>query len=151
VISTLEHLEPGGTTALGDALDALAEGAPRRMILLLFTDLLDAGAGALERIAKLAARKHDLALFHVMDPDELDFPFEDSTLFVSLEDEREVQIDARAIRKAYLEEIKKFLDRVEATARGARVEYHLVRTDQSPSPMLTRFLARRASQRASVR
>jgi uncharacterized protein (DUF58 family) len=151
VISTLERLEPGGTTALGDAVDALAEGAPRRMILLLFTDLLDAGPGALERIAKLAARKHDLALFHVMDPDELDFPFEDSTLFVSLEDDREVQIDARAIRKAYLDEVRRFLERVEATARGARVEYHLVRTDASPSPMLTHFLARRASQRASVR
>jgi uncharacterized protein (DUF58 family) len=151
VIATLEGLAPSGTTQLERALDAIAEGTPRRMILILFTDLFDTGPEALAAISRLGARRHDVVLFHVLDPDEVDFPFEESTLFTSMEDEREVPIDARAIRRAYLEEFSKFLAQVETTARGARVEYHLVRTDSSPSALLARFLARRATLRASAR
>lgn len=151
VLSNIEKLEPRGTTALAKALDALAEGMGRRMIVVILSDLLDAGEGAIEAIAKLGARRHDVVLFHVMDPDELDFPFEDSTLFVSMEDQREVQIDAKAIRKAYLDEVQKFLRNVESTARAARVEYHLVRSDSDPSDHLTKFLARRSSMRSSAR
>lgn len=151
ILHTLETLQPHGTTALGAALDALAEAMARRMIVLLFTDLLDAGEGALEAIARLGARKHDVVLFHVMDPDELDFPFEESTLFTSMEDSREVQVDARAIKKAYLEELARFLERVRTTAQGARVEYHLLRSDRDPTAVLTDFAMARATVRASAR
>jgi len=151
ILHALELLEAKGTTQLAKALDALAETMSRRMILALFTDLLDAGQGALEAIARLGARRHDVVLFHVMDPDELDFPFEESMLFTSMEDTREIQVDARAVKKAYLEEVKKFLEKAEAAARGARVEYHLLRSDQDPSAALTAFVAARASMRSVAR
>ncbi len=151
VLATLDGLEPSGSTHLANALDALAEGMARRMILIVFSDLLDAGDGALEALARISARRHDVALFQVLDADELDFPFEDSTLFESMEDDREVPIDARAIRDAYLEEIKNFTDDVAQRARGAQVEYSLVRTDQVVSRTLSRFLARRIRLRSSAR
>jgi hypothetical protein len=150
-LHTLEALVPAGTTALGPALDALAEGMSRRMILLVFTDLLDAGEGALEALARLAARKHDVVLFHVLDPDELEFPFEETTLFTSLEDAREVQVDARAIRRAYLDELRAFLERVRTAAQSARVEYHLLRADRDPTSVLTEFAIARAALHASAR
>ena len=151
ILHELERLEPKGTTALASALETLAETTSRRMIILIMSDLLDAGAGAVEAIAKLGARRHDVVLFHVLDPDELDFPFEDSTVFVSMEDDREVQIDARAIRKAYLEELERFVAKVRGAALGARVEYHLLRAGSDPTEALIQFLVRRASMRASVR
>lgn len=151
IFANLESLEPVGTTNLAAALDALAEGMRRRMVLLIFTDLLDAGEDAMKAISRVAARRHDVALFHTMDPDELEFPFEDSTLFTSLEDDRQVPIDARAIRQAYLDEIGQFLGSVELQARSAQVEYQLVRTDSSPSNVLARFLSWRSSARHSAR
>jgi uncharacterized protein (DUF58 family) len=96
-------------------------------------------------------RRHDVALFHVLDPDELDFPFEDSTLFVGMEDQTELNVDAPAIREAYLEEAKRFLAEAEQTCRTARVEYNLARTDKSPATLLAGFLSRRTSIRATVR
>jgi len=149
ILAKLETLAATGTTALAKALDALAEGMPRRMILVIFSDLLDAGPSALEAIARIAARRHDVTLFHTLDADELDFPFEDSTLFTSLEDDREVPIDARAIKAAYLEEIGRFVREVELESRGSRVEHHLLRTDSSPSGVLARFLAGRSSLRTA--
>lgn len=151
ILGTLEALKPGGPSMLRHALGAIAEGMPRRMVIMVFSDLLDGGLEALEAIKRLRARQHDVILFHVLDSDELDFPFEDSTLFVGMEDARQVNIDARAIRKAYLEEVGRFTERAEQSCRSARVEYLLARTDVSPSQLLGRFLARRNSMRATNR
>lgn len=151
ILSTMEALRAEGPTQLASALDALSEGMPRRMIVFVFSDLLDGGLESLEAIKRLRARRHDVVLFHVLDGDELDFPFEDSTLFIGLEDKSEVQIDARAIRNAYIEEAKRFVEKAEASCRTARVEYLLARTDASPSRMLAGLLSRRASIRAQAR
>ncbi len=151
ILATLEGLEPEGPTQLRAALDTLAEGLNRRTIVAIFSDLLDGGVESLEAIARLRARKHDVILFHVLDPDELEFPFEDSTLFVSMEDARQVQIDARAIREAYLEELRRFLEKAEQVCRSSRVEYVLARTDAPAGKLLAEVLHRRASQRAVAR
>ncbi len=151
ILATLEALSPKGPTRLAEALDALAEGLGRRSLVLVLTDLLDAGEASLEALARLRARRHDVVLFHVLDPDELDFPFEDHTLFVSLEDQRSIQIDARAIRDAYKEELLRFLKHAETATKSARVEYRLARTDEPPGRLLAGFLARRQNQRAQAR
>lgn len=148
ILSTLEGLEAKGPSRLKVALDALSEGLNRRTIVLVLSDLLDGGVDSLAAMGRLRARKHDVALFHILDRDELEFPFEDSTLFVSMEDDRQVQIDARAIRKAYLEEVARFTKDAETKCRSARVEYQLARTDRAPGQLLGQFLARRLSARA---
>lgn len=151
VLGTLEGLHANGPSRLGAALDALSEAMPRRMVITVFTDLLDGGLDALEAVKRLRARQHDIVLFHVLDPDELDFPFEDSTLFVGMEGEEQINVDAPAIREAYLEEVARFTGRAEQICRAARVEYNLIRTDVSPSRLLASFLARRANLRGTVR
>lgn len=151
ILSTLEALKADGPTQLSASLDALSEGLPRRMLVFVFSDLLDGGLESLEAIKRLRARGHDVVLFHVLDGDEIDFPFEDSTLFVGLEDKSEIQIDARAIRKAYVEEAKRFIEKAESTCRSARVEYVFARTDVSPSRMLAGFLAKRTGLRTQAR
>jgi uncharacterized protein (DUF58 family) len=151
VFSELEGLQPNGPTQLAAAINALTGGMSRRMIVVVISDLLDSNEASLAALARLAARKHDVALFQVLDSDELDFPFEDSTLFTSIEDNREVQIDARAIRQAYLQEVGAFLKRVEVRARSAGIEHHVIRTSDAPGRFLVRFLAARASRRTSVR
>jgi uncharacterized protein (DUF58 family) len=151
ILGTLQSLKPRGPSRLETALDALSEGMPRRMIITIFSDLLDGGLQSLEAIKRLRARQHDIVLFHVLDADEIDFPFEDTTLFVGMETEDQINIDAHAIRRAYLEELAHFTGRAMEACRTARVEYNLVRTDLSPSHLLASFLARRVSMRSSAR
>jgi uncharacterized protein (DUF58 family) len=151
IFSRLESLECGGETKFGAAFNALAEGMSKRMALIFFTDLLDSNAEAMQALSRVAARRHDVSLFHILDPDEIDFPFEGSTLFTDLEGPREVPIDAQAIKSAYLEEVSDFLMRVKNESRSARVSYELVRTDQSPSSLLRRYLSARTQTRRSVR
>lgn len=151
ILANMERIKPAGESHLATALDRLSEGLTRRSIVVIFSDLFDGGLDALAGMARLRARKHDVVLFHTLDPDELDFPFEDSTEFLSMEDDRRVQIDARALKEAYMEELAQFLDKAENGARSAHVEYQLARTDQPPGQLIARFLARRISQRAVTR
>jgi uncharacterized protein (DUF58 family) len=140
-------VKPSGTTDLFTAADHLAEKLKRRSLIAVFSDLLDDRAEALKRILQLRARKNDVVIFHVLDPAELTFPFDDPTLFLSMEDERRIEVNPREIKQSYLEEFGAFLEEVRAACAQADVEYVRVRTDESLDAVLLRFLARRQERR----
>ncbi len=147
VLDELEGVAPLGTTDLFRAADHLAEKISRRSLVAVFSDLFDDRQEALKRILHLRARKNDLAIFQIVDPAELTFPFDDPTLFLSMEDERKIEVNPREIKQSYLEEFGAFLKSVRTTCAEADVDYELVRTDESLDAVLLRFLARRQERR----
>jgi uncharacterized protein (DUF58 family) len=147
LLEALEGLEPKGTTDLHGAADLLADKLSRRSLVIVFSDLFDERADALKRILQLRQRKHDVALFQILDPAELEFPFDDPTLFLSMEDERRIEVNPREIKASYLEELNTFLRETRAVCASSDVEYELVRTDAPLDQVLLRFLARRQGGR----
>ena len=147
VLDELESVVPWRTTDLFRAADHLAEKISRRSLVAVFSDLFDDRQEALKRILHLRARKNDLAIFQIVDPAELTFPFDDPTLFLSMEDERKIEVNPREIKQSYLEEFGAFLKSVRTTCAEADVDYELVRTDESLDAVLLRFLARRQERR----
>jgi uncharacterized protein (DUF58 family) len=147
LLDALEQVEPRGTTDLFGAADKLAEKVQRRSLIAVFSDLFDDRQDALKRILQLRARKNDLVVFHIMDPAELTFPFDDPTLFLSMEDDRRIEVNAREIKQSYLEEMNGFLAQVKRSCAEADVDYELVRTDESLDGVLLRFLGRRQERR----
>ncbi|MBL8952962.1 MAG: DUF58 domain-containing protein [Myxococcaceae bacterium] len=143
VLDALDDLGAHGTTDLASAADHLAEKVPRRAFIAVFSDFFDDRADALKRLIALKARRHDLAVFHIVDPLELTFPFEDPTLFLSMEDDRRLEVHPAEIRESYLEEFNRFLADTKATCTAADVDYERVRTDEPLDAVLLRFLARR--------
>jgi len=143
VLEALDDLGPYGTTDLASVTDHLAEKVPRRAFICVFSDFFDDRADALKRLLALKARRHDLAVFHLVDPLELEFPFEDPTLFLSMEDDRRLEVNPAEIRESYLEEFNRFLADTKATCTAADVDYERVRTDEPLDSVLLRFLARR--------
>ncbi|HEY0840678.1 MAG TPA: DUF58 domain-containing protein [Vulgatibacter sp.] len=143
ILSRLEGLEGDGPTDLAAAADWVAERARRRAAIFVFSDLLDFQPGAVERLADLRRMKNEVTVFHLLDPHELDFPFEDATRFLGMEGEEALELDPRAIRESYLEEIGRLCERARRTCRDADVEYELVRTDSPLDRLLLRWLARR--------
>lgn len=147
LLESLEKLQAQGTTDLFSAADHLAEKVSRRSLIVVFSDLFDDRPEALKRILQLRQRKNDVAVFHIVDPAELSFPFEDPTLFLSMEDERRIEVNPREIKQSYLEEFHGFLKQVRTTCAEADVDYELVRTDEVMDQVLLRFLARRQERR----
>ncbi len=148
LVDTLAAIEPRGPTRLAAAVDHVLERAPRRSSVLVFSDLFDAEEKVLKQLALLRRRKHEVTLFHVLDPHELDFPFEDPTLFLSMEDAREVEANGRDVRRGYLEVLRRWLDEVRRGAAESDLEHVLCRSDRPFDEVLLPFLARR-EQRAA--
>ncbi len=143
LVDLLGGVAPSGPTRLAAAIDHVVEHAPRRGSVLVFSDLLDSEENVLRRLAQLRRRKHEVTLFHVLDPYELEFPFEDPTRFLSMEDAREVEANARDVRKGYLELFARWLDEVKRGAAEGDLDYVLCRTDRPVDEVLLPFLARR--------
>jgi uncharacterized protein (DUF58 family) len=133
----------GTATDLGAALTALAERAGRRGFVAIASDLLDLREGALDPLAQLAARGHDVVVFHVLHPDELTLPFEEPTRFEGLEGEASIDADPVALRAHYQQEIAAFLDRCRARCVAAGARYVLARTDVPPEHTLAETLRAR--------
>jgi uncharacterized protein (DUF58 family) len=146
VLDALESAVPFGPTDLAKTADTLAEKLPRRSLVCVFSDFFDDHHDALKRILALRSRKHDVAVFHVIDPAELTFPYQDPTLFQSMEDQRTIEVHPREIRESYLEEFGQFLSRTRDACRSADCDYELVRTDEPIDQPLLRFLGRRGGK-----
>ncbi len=147
ILGALEGLKPEGTTRLAEAATVLSEKARRRSAIFVLSDLFDEDPGALRRLLQVRLAKNDLSVFHVLDPAEVEFPFEDNTLFLSMEDQRSQQANPREIRDSYLEEMGAFLAASKRTCAEMDCDYQSVRTDEPLDRLLLRYLARRESFR----
>ena len=130
----------GAPTRLRDALTEVAERAGRRGLVAVASDLLDFDERALEPLSYLVARGHDVVVFHVLDPDEIELPFEDPAHFEGLEGEEALDADPQSLRAAYREEIEAFLDRCRQRCVAVGARYVLGRTDQPVEQILASVL-----------
>jgi uncharacterized protein (DUF58 family) len=147
LLDALEATTAKGGTQLVSAADHLAEVLPRRSSVVILSDFLDEDPTALKRILALRQRKNDVAVFHLVDPAELTFPFDDPTLFLDMEGEGRVEVNPREIKESYLEEFGEFLAGVKSACAEADVDYELVRTDERLDEVLLRFLGKRGRRR----
>jgi uncharacterized protein (DUF58 family) len=147
LLDALEVATAKGGTELVSAADHLAEVLPRRSSVVILSDFLDENPTALKRILALRQRKNDVAVFHLVDPAELTFPFDDPTLFLDMEGEARVEVNPREIKESYLEEFGAFLTGVKTACAEADVDYELVRTDERLDEVLLRFLGKRGRRR----
>jgi uncharacterized protein (DUF58 family) len=154
VLSALEGLRAAGILRVEPALDRISELCDKRSLVVLFSDLLDCEAQVsggkstgllMEQLRHLRARGHDIVLFHVLDPDEIELPFEDLMFFEAVEpgDARTLLAEARDLVPAFREESLAFRERWRSACLEARVEYRFARTDTPPAALLHAFLAER--------
>ncbi len=149
LLGVLERLSPEGATDLAGTIDFVAEKAQRRALVLLLSDLFDPSPKALASLAKLRKRRCEVAVFHLLDRDELDFPFDDPTDFLALEGASRIEANPRSVRAGYLAEMGAFLKQTRRALFDSDVEYALTPTDEPLDRVLLTFLAaRRAASRA---
>jgi uncharacterized protein (DUF58 family) len=145
VVEVLETPRAGRPTAFMPVLRSLAETLPRRGLVMVISDLLGDRDGVFQGMQLLRKRGHDLVLLHVMDDDELDFPFEGPTRFEGLELPDALACNPRSLRAGYLAAVEAFLADVRTRAAAVRCDYSLIRTGEPVDAALVKFLARRAS------
>ena len=147
VIHLLDVTPARDKSDLGAVLHDLSERFKRRGIVAIFSDLLDDPARILAGLKHFRHRRHEVVVFHVLDPDEVDFPFRDPTLFLGMEGIPDVAADPAAIASAYRGEVAAYLDDLKKGCRMIDIDYVPLRTDQPLDVALSAYLAARAARK----
>jgi uncharacterized protein (DUF58 family) len=138
VMGSLEDVRPAGDAVrdpamLDRALATLAKAARRGSVLVVLSDLLDLPAETPDEIAAIAARGRSVVVVQLLDPDELDLPFDGTVRLRALEGGDVVETDTAVTRDQYLAALAELQERYRATllARGA----HLVQASTADDPV----------------
>lgn len=138
--AALDAAAPGGETHLAAALDAAAERLPRRGLAVLVSDLQGEPESVLAAAARLRARRHELLVLQVLDPDELAPPFEGPVILEGLEG-GELPFDASEFGEAFREAASRRQDAYAKAFRHAGTPFALALGGASWEAALERALA----------
>ena len=141
--STLGKVQPSGETGLIQALHTIAEKIGHRAFVVILSDLFTDTAALGDALQHLRYRKHDISVFHLMDPLELGFEFDRPHRFVDLEDGTSIVAEPNLIADEYKSALRDFLTTVRAKCHDAAADYQLVTTDTPLEPLLRDFLTAR--------
>ena len=138
---------PRGEGSLAAAATQVAAVA-KRSELVVVSDLLSDGVDAwIEPLAVHRARGREVQVLHVIDPAEIQFPYEEPTLFEDLEDGETLSVNARELARTYRAEYAAFLERCRTACARAGVRYLQIRTDVALEESLVPFLRGEEVQR----
>jgi len=129
---------------IGVVFNDLAERFKKRGVVVVLSDLLDEVPRIIAGLKHLRHRRHEVIVFHVLDPAEVDFPFRDTTLFKGMEGAPDLIADPHGLRKAYQAELRAFLDDLKRGCQSIDIDYVPLRTDQDLDGPLSSYLASRS-------
>lgn len=143
LLASFENTKPKDKTNLDSIFTDVVQTFPKRGLMILVSDLLGSEESALKGIGTLRKAGHDVMVLHVLDDDEIDFPFADPTRFEGLETDDHLTCNPRSLREGYLEALERFLDRVRRACAASKSDYLLVRTSDAPDAVLAKVLSDR--------
>jgi uncharacterized protein (DUF58 family) len=145
VTARLAALEPKPGTDLAAALSDAANRLKGRALVIIFSDLLDEPGPMLKALRLLRHRRHEPVIFHVLDPDEIEFPFERLSFFKDMEGPTRLLVDPRSIRDEYRRHFERFLAEIKNECAGHGIDYRLALTTEDPARLLSSWLSFRAA------
>jgi uncharacterized protein (DUF58 family) len=137
----LEEQRPANETNLGSLLHALAEKLAKRGLIVLVSDLMGPQADVLSALHRFRYDGHAVIVLHVVDPDELAFPFDGNVRFEGLETGGKLLTDCRQVRAAYVDCFARFRHAVRSACLQQRADYVLASSGQPPLSCLLQLLS----------
>jgi uncharacterized protein (DUF58 family) len=147
IVQVLNQGTNNHKTQLAPIFHDAAERINRRGIIMILSDLFDDVAGLMAGLQHLRYNRHEVVVFHVLDAAELEFPFQEATLFRGLEQYPELLTDPRALRRGYLNEMRGFISELQNGCRGQNIDYVQLRTDAALGVALSSYLAHRLARK----
>jgi uncharacterized protein (DUF58 family) len=144
LLNTLERTTPGGETSMAPIWHDLAGQFKRRGMVIILSDCFDQLAPLMRALQHLRHRRHEVILFHILAPEEIEFPFKKWTQFRNLEIAgHKLLVDPNQLRKDYLNNFQTFCKQLRDQAGQMQIDYHLLRTDEPVDRALGLYLTKR--------
>jgi len=143
IFKRLEMLAPGNRTAMAATFHDLARKIAKRGLIIVISDLYDDHDEVVRALQHFVYKKHQIIVFNVLSPAELEFPFDKIVSLVDMETGERLQVDPRYVRESYVQEVSAFIERYRRECSDRNIEYVLAATDTPYDRMLMQYLARR--------
>jgi uncharacterized protein (DUF58 family) len=143
MLAVLSGLRPSGKTDIAPCLHQLASMVRSRSLVMVFSDLLAEPAPVLESLHHLRHKGNEIILFHILDEAETHFPFEGVIEFEDVEEDRKLTLDARGMRRDYLDALHQFQGQYREECARADIDYVPMDTSVTFDKALMEYLLQR--------
>jgi uncharacterized protein (DUF58 family) len=143
ILALLSGLKPAGKTDVAGCLHQVAALARGKGLILIFSDLLTEPEPVMQGLHHLRHRGHEVILFHILDEAEVHFPFQGVVRFEDVEEERNLVLDARGMRRDYLEALAAFRTYFQTECAKASIDFVPIDTSINFGKALLQYLLQR--------
>lgn len=150
ILTLLENAAPHerSATSLGAALHHIAERLKRRGLIILLSDLQPNDPerdlpAILAGLRHLRHQKHEVLVFNILDPAEIDFPYARDAIFEDLETGERMPVQPNFIRRAYQDRAGAYFYSLKRACRENRIDYTLMSTTTPFDQALLHYLLKR--------
>jgi uncharacterized protein (DUF58 family) len=148
VLDELGQMTAAGETGLVAALHEAAERVPQRALFVIISDLFVDPAELAVCFQHLRFRRHDVAVFHLLEQAEVEFQFDRPIRFVDLEGGAAILADPTIIARQYRLSLARYFDSLREAVREANVDYQRVGVEDAYDSVLARFLLARSPKKS---
>ncbi len=143
IFDTIATVEAHGPSEIVEMLHQIAEKVRRRALVVVMSDFFTEVEPLLNAFQHMRFQKHDLAVFHLLDKQEINFDFDRPIRFVDLESHFQMLTDPALIAPGYREEVDRYLEAIQRGSREFGVDYNRVMLDDDYEKVLAAFLLQR--------
>ena len=140
LIDVLERAKPERTTEIGSVLKRVADKIRSRGVVVVVSDLLCDLDAFYDGLGRLQHNGHEILVFQILDPDEIELPFKDSVLFKDIEGAEQLFAEPWAFRKAYQQAMEDFIAETGRRCRSAGIDHLLLKTSDNLGTALSHYL-----------
>ena len=140
IFDVLEATQPQRTTELGPVMHKVSEQIRSRGLVVIISDLLLDLDAFYSSLAQLQRMGHEILVFQILDPEEIELPFKDSVLFKDIEGSEELFAEPWAFRKAYKAAMEEFIAAAGARLTSGGIDHVLLKTDGDLGMALSHYL-----------
>jgi uncharacterized protein (DUF58 family) len=146
ILRYLEKLEGSNETEIALPLHRMADTINKKGMIILISDLLDDPESTLDGLRHFRFKGHDILVFHIMDPTELTFPFEQATRFVDYEGPNEFIAIPSQIRNTYMDNLNAHIEAFKKGCGRLAIDYHILDTSKPLDFALFSYLSTRSKK-----
>ena len=144
ILKELSVIEPAEKTDAASSFHELADRIKRRGLIIVISDLFDEPEKMLTGLKHFRHRKHEVIVFHVLDPYERNFSYKAEARFRDMETGELLLTNPHQIRKEYIEKLNDFVEKFSRACRASLIDYHLLDTSVPFDKALFGYLAKRS-------
>ena len=144
LLQTMHRAKVGGETNVSSLLHSLAESIHKRGLIILISDLLDDEKKIINGLRHFRHKGHEVIIFHVVDPKEMNLDFDDNINFIDMENDEKLIVDSRQIKNEYNKAFNKFRSYYKNQCLKNNIDYVFLNTTDSLDISLMQYLIKRS-------